>query len=753
MWIDAFSFYLHGLKSIAVLLAVLLLISCLDDFFIDAAYWTRRLWRFLGVYRHHVRFNARTLHKLAEKPLALLVPAWQAQGVIGLMVERAVTTLDYENYHIFIATYPDDVQTRRELAQVQARFPNVHQVLCAQAGPASKADGLNAIVEAIFQFEQRAGVKFDGFVLQGLQDLLPPSALRVFNFLVDRKDLIQLPVHPLPRNWHAFTSGHCLDELAEMYGKDLVVREALAGQVPGQGTGCCLSRRAVMRLREEGSGVVFDLESVSPGYNIGLRLKAYGLSEVLVRIAEPAADRLALRQAGSSLHQTGMVAVQAWVPQTFSEAVGQKSRCIVSVYQDFRTHGWRGSPAMKYFLWRDRKGVITHGAGFLALLLALQLALVWAGSTRLAGAERLLSIFADDAGFASLLLVNAGLMAHRILQRLIFVTAGYGVVQGLLSVPRMLWGSVINFMAHWRAVRQVLATGDPRCTAWNKREEREARDKQDQTCPEFPRLGGAGQERQALGQILLAQHAIFEVQLAAALRAPVRGLRLGSQLVHQGLITTDQLAMALAAQGQVGWEAVDALALSSLVLARMPASMALHYAVLPLREEGSVLVLASESNLDPVSLAAMARKLARPVRYVIAPKGQVVVGLRHWYARQRTLSARALLDKVIAAGSLTPAEAEPLWREYVSLQLLMGEVLQSLGRMDASALSAVLLRQERSGSSLGKFLLKEGVIGKAALDEVLQLQQQHQGSMLTLLERAGKQPFFSQVAFPKECVA
>jgi adsorption protein B len=750
MWLpDAFAFYLHGLKALAVVLALMLLISGLDDFFIDAAYWTRRMWRFLTVYDSHARFNGRVLHKLAEKPLALLVPAWQAQGVIGTMVERTVTTLDYENYHIFIATYLDDAQTRCEVAQAQARFPNVHQVLCAQAGPASKADGLNAIVEAIFQFEQRAGLKFEGFILHGLQDRLSPSALRVFNFLVDRKDLIQLPLHPLPRPWHAFTGGHCLDEMAEMYGKDLVVREALAGQVPGAGAGCCLSRRAVMLLRQEGGGMAFDLESASQGYSIGLRLKAHGLSEVLIRIAEPAADRLALRQAGRSLPQAGMVAVQAWVPQAFSAAVGEKSRRIAGVYQGFRTHGWRGSLAMKYFLWRDRKGLITHGAGLLAMLLALQLALVWAGSAWLPGGERFLSGLAGDAWFTGLLLVNAGLMANRVLQRLISVTAGYGVVQGLLSVPRMLWGTAINFMAHWRAVRQVLA-GDLRCTAGNKREER---DKGNQACAQFPRLGGSGQERQALGQILLAQHAILEVQLAAALRAPVRGLRLGSQLVHQGLITTDQLAMALATQGQVGWEAVDALALSSFVLAKMPASMALHYAVLPLREEGCMLVLASESNLDPVSLAAMARRLARPVRYVIAPKGQVVVGLRHWYARQRTLSARALLDKVIATGCLTPAEAEPLWREYVSLQLLMGEVLQSLGRMDAPALSAVLLRQERSGSSLGRFLLKEGVIGKAALDEVLQLQQQHQGSMLTLLERAGKQPFFSQVAFPKEYVA
>ena len=45
MWlIDTFSLYLYGLRFIAVVLAVLMLISGLDDIFIDVVYWGRRLW-------------------------------------------------------------------------------------------------------------------------------------------------------------------------------------------------------------------------------------------------------------------------------------------------------------------------------------------------------------------------------------------------------------------------------------------------------------------------------------------------------------------------------------------------------------------------------------------------------------------------------------------------------------------------------------------------------------------------------------
>jgi adsorption protein B len=740
---DVFSVYLYGLKLVAVVLAVIVLVSGLDDLFIDAAYWTRRLWRLLTVYSRHPRFDVRALRKLDEKPLAILVPAWQAQGVIGPMAELAATTLDYENYHLFVGTYPNDAPTQREVEAVRVRFPNVHKVVCTRPGPTSKADCLNSILAAIFAFEVRAGVVFEGFVRHDAQDVLSKNELQVFNFLVDRKDLIQLPVYPLPRKWHEFTGGHYLDEFAEMQGKDLVVREALAGQVAGAGAGTCLSRRAVRVLLEEGEGTAFDVHSAAEDDGIAFRLKAHGLSQAFVRMAAdspPESD--ALRLLGRSRHQAATVAVRQYFPATFSAAIGQKSRAIIgTVYQGFRAHGRSGSAAMNYFLWRERKGVVTHFAGLLAVLLALQLVLIWAYGWLVPGSDKFPAIFRGDAWFTALLLVNLALIVNRFAQRLIFVTAYYGIAQGLLSVPRLLWGGVINVMANWQALRQVLADGDARRVAWDK------------SGHEFALPAEPGRERKVLGQILLAQQAISEAQLIKARQESVRGLRLGSQLVHQGLISTEQLARALATQGQVSWEKVDALGLAPLLLARIPASMALHYAVLPLREEDKTLVLASESNLDPVSLAAMARKLGRPVRYVIAPKGQVVVGLRHWYARQRTLSARVLLDKLIAADSLTPAEAEALWQEYVSLQLLMGEVLQSLGRIDAASLSAVLLRQERSGSSLGRFLVKEGVISQASLDEVLQLQQQHQVSMTTLLERAGKHVFLAQTDEKKVYVA
>ena len=124
-WLDVFTAYLYGLKAIAIVVAIVIFISGVDDLFIDIAYWVRRAWRALTVYARHQRMDSSALYAIEEKPLAIMVPAWQEHGVIGRMAELAATTLDYENYHIFVGTYPNDPET----------FADVEKKRCAAAFP------------------------------------------------------------------------------------------------------------------------------------------------------------------------------------------------------------------------------------------------------------------------------------------------------------------------------------------------------------------------------------------------------------------------------------------------------------------------------------------------------------------------------------------------------------------------------------------------------------------------------------------
>ena len=100
-------------------------------------------------------------------------------GVIGRMAELAATTLDYENYHIFVGTYPNDPDTQHDVDQVCARFRNIHKVVCARPGPTSKADCLNNVLDAILQFENRTNLQFSGFILHDAEDVISGLELRL----------------------------------------------------------------------------------------------------------------------------------------------------------------------------------------------------------------------------------------------------------------------------------------------------------------------------------------------------------------------------------------------------------------------------------------------------------------------------------------------------------------------------------------------------------------------------------------------
>lgn len=709
--LDVFSTYLYVLRFLAIAIAVLILVSGLDDLFIDLVYWVRRARRAASSRHQSDELQTEELRRAPEKPLAIMVPAWHETGVIGKMAELAATRLDYENYHIFVGTYPNDPDTQRDVDEVRARFPNVHKIVCARPGPTSKADCLNNVLDAIFQFERRANVEFAGFILHDAEDVISPLELRLFNRLVEDKDLIQIPVYPFERPWWNFTSLHYLDEFAEWHAKNLLAREALAGQMPSAGVGTCFSRRAIQALLADGNGIAFDVQSLTEDYDIGFRLKAKGLSETFVRFsAAPDAGGPPVKF-GQSRRERDVVCVREYFPDRFGNAVRQKSRWIIGiVYQGYKTHGWTDNWMLNYLLWGDRKGVITNFVNFAAMLLLLQLVALWLMQALWPGAPRFLSIF-DGEILGLLLTANLVLMCNRVLQRIYFVSIYYGAWQGLMSVPRLFWSVGVNFFANWRALRQTLRYGDPHRVAWDK------------TTHDFPTVGEENRTRRSLGDILVAQGAISQTELDWALAHRRPGMRLGSQLVYEGRIDCEQLAHAVAEQAQAPCEEIDAFALPDKLIEMLPAPLARHYAVLPLREEGRMLVLASESYLDPVSLAALGRKLGRPVRYVIVPKGQVTVGLRRWYVPDTDMPRQ-----LAAIGETEHAPS----REFVSRQILLGEILVSLGILDQAAFNSLLLGFERSTLLLGEFLVRAGAIGRAELAYAQELQRIFQSSTTPL---------------------
>src|SRR5262249_27775558 len=120
-------------------------------------------------------------------------------------------------------------------------------------------------------------------VMQDSEDIVHPLSLKLFNYLIPRMDMVQLPVFPLEAPWYDFTSGHYLDEFSENHSKDLLVRERLAKTIPSAGVGCAFSRRALEAVARHKNNQLFSIDSLTEDYDFGFRLKEENLKQIFVK--------------------------------------------------------------------------------------------------------------------------------------------------------------------------------------------------------------------------------------------------------------------------------------------------------------------------------------------------------------------------------------------------------------------------------------------------------------------------------------
>jgi adsorption protein B len=702
-WVDFFAYVLFALKYVAIALALLMFILGLDDLFIDLVYWGRRLIRRWRIYEKFERADEERLYAIPEKPLAIMVPAWNEVGVVGEMARLAASTIDYENYQIFVGTYPNDGETQADVDAVCQHYPNVHKVVCARPGPTSKADCLNNIIDAILRFESEAKIQFAGFILHDAEDVISPMELRLYNYLLPNKDLIQIPVYPYAPEWKGFTAGHYVDEFAENHGKDVIVREALTGQVPSAGVGTCFSRKAISALLEDGDGIAFDVQSLTEDYDIGFRLKQKGMKCIFARysVSNP---KLALEQPwvfGMNREFSQVICVREHFPRDLQHAIRQKSRWIVGiVFQGTKNLGWSRKGLLNYFLWRDRRGLIAYMLSFLVNLLFVVLIVMWLVTVVSPESWRYPSILSDSSILPVLLWLNGFMLLNRLFQRGWFVTRYYGLGEGLLSAPRMMWSNFVNFFANLRALKQVMEMGDSRRVAWDK------------TTHEFPALTKA--QRTPLGHRLVEKGLLTEEQLEAAITSPVRR-RLGRELLLREYIDSTQLVQALAEQLDLEWAPLNPFKLDKRLIDAVPRRVASHYGVLPVAEDGETLVLASEGPVSQVSLGAISRQLKRPVRCRLAPQGRVTLGIRHWYASPRQNAQVRHMLEVLERHQDDEALLERVSRH----QVLLGNLLQVRGMVPPTLFNQALIDFDAEKMSLGEHLISRGMITQEVLDQAL----------------------------------
>lgn len=465
--VDAAARYFYALHCLVWFCALVILASSIDDLFVDLGYWAIRLGRLLGLAKPPPLATGADLGRRAQRPIAIMAPAWKESEVIAHMVENAADTYDYGVFHIFIGVYPNDPDTVAEAGRVAARYPNVHKITVPHGGPTCKADCLNWIIRGIFAFEQESGIRFEGIVLHDAEDVVHPLELQAFNALLDRYDLIQVPILSLPRRWHQLVAGHYVDEFAELHSKDLIVREALTGVVPGAGVATCYSRRGLEALARVTQGDLFNTASLTEDYDFSFRMRRLGLKETFVRLALPPSGEARAAAAGLRYE---LIATREYFPDRFSAAVRQKSRWILGiVFQGWRSVRWERGLLFNYFLMRDRKALVTSPVGALGYILAANVVALWLVNALFPESYRFPPIVEVGTPLYLLIQINFLFLMNRVLHRLVLVGSLYGIREGLLSAPRMVVANFVNFGAFFRAARRWLAhlaTGER--IAWDK---------------------------------------------------------------------------------------------------------------------------------------------------------------------------------------------------------------------------------------------------------------------------------------------
>ena len=231
--------------------------------------------------------------------------------------------------------------------------------------------------------------------------------------------------------------------------KDVLVREMTSGFVPFAGVATGFSRRGFRIIQEEYGTKLFNEESLTEDYSLAKRMRDMGLRTAFVNVILKDDDS----PFGTPLAQrSNFIASWAYFPMDFARSVKQKTRWITGInFQEWELTGWGKDFWMNENLFKDRKGAIAYLFTLLGYIVFGYFLLYVMGEWGWLPFQ-LYPLVKERGIFLYFLWFATALMLLRSVQRVIIVTWVYGLIPGLLSLPRQFLANVINGLASYRAV-------------------------------------------------------------------------------------------------------------------------------------------------------------------------------------------------------------------------------------------------------------------------------------------------------------
>ncbi len=152
--------------------------------------------------------------------------------------------------------------------------------------------------------------------------------------------------------------------------------------------------------------------------------------------------------------------------------------------------------------------------------------------------------------------------------------------------------------------------------------------------------------RQLLGQILQAQGVIDDKQIADAVRLQDdAGIKFGQALIKMGHINDEQLARALARQSKLPFVDLSKGRIADDVIDLIPANLAEEYGIIPIKVQGSEVIVALADPLQVFNLENLTFLLNMKFRCAIAAESVLKAAFRRYYAVEADLSDDVTIGK------------------------------------------------------------------------------------------------------------
>ena len=665
-------------RGLFVGLLFLFLISGLDDLFVDLIYYVRHLFRFIFRRKVIKPISVEQLSAVPEKNAAILIPAWDESSVIFDMLLNTVATINYTNFHIFVGSYPNDEATRIAVEKAREVYANINVIVTPADGPTNKADCLNWVLQGMRVFEKDHNVRFHFVVMHDAEDVVHPLSLKFYNMLIPRAHFIQIPVFPFKVSWSNLVTGVYMDEFAETHTKDLRVRELMTTALPSAGVGTAISREAIDHLAAESNNQIFDIATLTEDYMMGLRLSKFSGKKIFLQQQVLPANA-PVTQAGERVTREPL-ATRGFFPTGFRPAVRQKARWILGIALQGWSFGWARTFGDNYFLYRDRKILLTNLGVVLGYVVVLY-SVIHSYVRQFTDIAVPPLIEADEYYFDILRIVLI-LFVWRILNRVVSSWRIYGPLHGFMAIPRLIVGNVLNFCATCSAIQRfVSAKISGEVPEWGKT---------DHAFPTEAQLRGY---HRRLGDLLLERHFITTDQLEEALKLQKEsGERLGDILVQMGALWEEDLVHAVAAQDSRPTCEIDPYATPQHLIRSVPLEVAEVYNIFPLRVEHDVLVLATSDDRAEQARTDVETALGCRVTFEWCATTDIHFARQQVYVNHRSAPpvASRLGAKLVEDGTISEKTLEEALRKQKRSHARLGDMLLEMEAIDQATLDAAL---------------------------------------------------------------